>query len=164
MNTTEPKHIAIQGYPGAFHDMAARQYFNGQSISILPADTFEDVVAAVEENNVVDAGMMAIENSIAGSLLPNYNLLHHSPVRICGEIYLRIKQNLMALPGSSIHDLEEVHSHYMAIAQSKEYFLNYPHIKLVETIDTAESARQIARNELKNTGAIASQLASQLYN
>lgn len=157
------KRVAIQGYPGAFHEIAARLYYEGSDISIVPADTFEELVSAVENNDGADVGMMAIENSIAGSLMYNYNLINKSSLRIRGEIYLRIKQQLLALPGSKMEDLKEVHSHYMAIAQCKEFFNIYPHVKLVETKDTAESARWIADNRKANIGAIASSLAGEMY-
>ncbi|NND33020.1 MAG: prephenate dehydratase [Saprospiraceae bacterium] len=163
MDTNKIRKVAIQGYHGAFHEIAARLYYNGSPIEILPADTFEEVVSVVENNAGADVGMMAIENSIAGSLLYNYNLINRASVQISGEIYLRIKQNLLAMPGARIEELEEVHSHYMAIAQCKEFFKKYPHIKLVETKDTAESARDIAETGCKNIGAIASNLAGQLY-
>ena len=155
--------VAIQGYPGAFHEIAARLYYQDEDIEIVAADTFDEVVAKVENNAGADAGLMAIENSIAGSLLYNYNLLNRSSVSISGEVYIRIKQNLLALPGVAIDELEEVHSHYMAIAQCKEFFKQFPSIKLVETVDTAQSARHISQNKLTKIGAIASELAGQMY-
>lgn len=163
METKKTRKVAIQGYPGSFHEIAARLYYNGTPVEVVPADTFEEVVSIVENNAGADAGMMAIENSIAGSLLYNYNLINRSSLQISGEIYLRIKQNLLALPGTKLTDLEEVHSHYMAIAQCKEFFKAYPPIKLVETKDTAESARYIAEHGLTKVGAIASKLAADLY-
>lgn len=163
MVTEKMKKVAIQGYPGAFHEIAARLYYNGTPLEIVPADTFEEVVSLVENNAGADIGMMAIENSIAGSLLYNYNLINRSSLQISGEVYLRIKQNLLVLPGSDLSELKEVQSHYMAIAQCKEYFKSYPHIKLVETKDTAESARYIAENNLRSVGAIASTLAAEMY-
>jgi len=106
---------------------------------------------------------MAIENTVAGSLIPNYTLLKESPVKIIGEEYLRIKQNLIALPGQNIDDLIEVHSHYMAIAQSRKFFKSYPDIKLVESVDTALSAQKIQDKKLVGKGAIASNLAAEMY-
>jgi prephenate dehydratase len=163
MDMQKIRKVAIQGYPGAFHEIAARFYYHGSEIEILPADTFEEVVSMVENNAGADVGMMAIENSIAGSLLYNYNLINRASVQISGEVYLRIKQNLLVIPGTRIEDLDEVHSHYMAIAQCKEFFKKYPHIKLVETKDTAESAKYIAETGRNNTGAIASSLAGEMY-
>lgn len=158
-----PPQVAIQGYAGAFHEVAARYHFNGQEIDIVPANTFEDLVTLIENGQEATTGLMAIENSLAGSLMFNYQLLHQSKLKVVGEIYLRIKQNLMCLPGLQIEQLEEVHSHYMAIAQSRAFFRNYPHIRLVETADTALSARHIKEKNLKNVGAIASTLAADLY-
>lgn len=159
----EMKKIAIQGYPGAFHEIAARQYFHEHEIDIIPSDTFEDVISFVEKSKGNSAGVMAIENSIAGSLIRNYKLLNRSNITIVGEIYLRIKQNLLVLPGSSIEDITEVHSHYMAIAQCASFFKKYPNIKLVESEDTALSARKISQNHNRHIGAIASELAAELY-
>ncbi|MDH3243891.1 MAG: prephenate dehydratase [Saprospiraceae bacterium] len=154
--------VAIQGYPGAFHEIAARLFYQDE-IEVVPADTFEEVVSLVESHDKADTGIMAIENSIAGSILYNYNLLNQSNLQIIGEVFLRIKQNLMAIPGNRIEDLEEVHSHPMAIAQCKEFFRSYPGIKLVETKDTAESARYIHDNGLNHIGALGSVLAAELY-
>ncbi len=156
------KKVVIQGYPGAFHEIAARLYHQGD-IEIVPADTFEQVVAQVENNDGADSGMMAIENSIAGSLLYNYDLLNRSSLQISGEVYIRVKQNLLVLPGTGIEDLKEVHSHTMAIAQCREFFRPFPHIKLVETKDTAGSARKVREQKLKHVGALASDLAGEMY-
>lgn len=161
---SQPLRIAIQGYEGAFHEIAARFYYGQEPLKIVPAHTFEDVVQMVGEGKVADVGLMAIENSLAGSLMFNYNLLNNSQLKIVGEVYLRIKQNLMALPGQTIADIKEVHSHYMAIAQSREYFRQFPHIRLVETEDTALSARNIRENNWTGIGAIASTLAADMYN
>jgi len=155
--------IAIQGYQGAFHEIAARFYYREEKLKIVPGHTFEDVVQMTEEGKVADVGLMAIENTVAGSLMFNYDLLNNSQLKVVGEVYLRIKQNLMALPGQQLSDLKEVHSHYMAIAQSREYFRQYPHIRLVETEDTALSARNIQENNWKGIGAIASTLAAEMY-
>ncbi len=155
--------IAIQGYPGAFHEIAARHYYGDADIEIVPADTFEDLVSLVENNAGADVGIMAIENSIAGSLMYNYNLLQAASVQISGEVYLRISQNLLALPGTRLEDIREVQSHHMAIRQCKEFFRLYPQIKLVETRDTAESARHIAEQQLTHVAAIASTLAAHMY-
>ena len=155
--------IAIQGYPGAFHDVAARSYYAEREVDIIPADWFDKLVDLVEDPGKADVGMMAIENTLGGGILENYKLINQSSLHITGEIYLRIIQNLMALPGQRIEDLTEVHSHYMAIRQCKPFFKKYPHIKLVETLDTALSAKNIRDNNLKGVGAIASSLAADLY-
>ncbi|MCX7987624.1 MAG: prephenate dehydratase [Bacteroidales bacterium] len=156
------KKIAIQGGYGAFHEIAAKHYFENEEIEIVTANTFKDLFKSLR-NNHADLGIMAIENSIAGSILPNYMLLLESNMKIIGEIYLRIKQNLAALPGTRIEDIEEVYSQPIALLQCQLFFDNYPHIKLVDSIDTALSAKEIAEKKLKNRGAICSKLAAQKY-
>ena len=155
------KIIAIQGGSGAFHEIAARHYFDSK-IKVEPCETFEELTSSIS-NNEVDYGIMAIENTVGGSLIPNYVLLKESPVKIIGEEYLRIRQNLVALKGQQITDLKEVHSHYMAIAQCRKFFKNHPDIKLVESSDTALSAAVIQEHNLENRGAISSDLAAELY-
>jgi len=154
--------VAIQGYPGAFHDIAARRHFAEQQVGIVAATSFGDMINLVE-TGAAATGLMAIENTVAGSIMGNYRLLYQSGLRTTGEVYLRIRQNLLALPGQSIEDLTEVHSHPMAIAQCEQFFRNYPHIRLVESEDTALSARRIRENCLTRTGAIASELAARMY-
>jgi prephenate dehydratase len=157
-----PKKIVIQGGYGAFHEIAANYYFEGEDIEILPRLTFKDVMKSLKKNNA-DYGIMAIENSLAGSILPNYSLLQDSNMRIIGEIYLRIEQNLVALPGQTIDQIHEVYSHPMAILQCQDFFDNYPHIRLIESPDTALSAKDIRDNGLTGTGAIASKMAAEKY-
>ncbi len=157
------KRIAIQGYPGAFHEIATRCYYPEQSVEMVPADTFDELVEVVEKGTFADGGMMAIENTIAGSLLKNYQLLNNSGLQITGEVFLRIRQNLMALPGQKIADLKEVHSHPVAIEQCLYFFKKHPHIKLVSMEDTALSAKRIREGELAGIGAIASSLAAERY-
>jgi prephenate dehydratase len=158
-----PLRVCIQGYAGAFHEIAARYCFEGQDIEVVPAHTFDQLVGLLESGEKVDTALMAIENTLAGSLMYNYDLLNKSKLQIVGEVYLRIKQNLMVLPGVKIEDLVEVHSHPIAIAQCREFFRQYPHIKLIETVDTALSAKLIREKGLTNVGAIASTLAAELY-
>lgn len=155
--------VAIQGVPGAFHDIAARYFFNGKNIELEPCLSFGDLTEAVCEGTSANLGLMAIENSLAGSIMGNYMHLLDSGLQVTGEIYLRIKQNLMALPGQRIEDLTKVYSHPMAIAQCKRFFKAYPHIHLVESEDTALSAKQLRDENLPNTGAIASTLAAEMY-
>lgn len=155
------KTAAIQGGHGAFHEIATRKYF-GNSVEVLPCETFDNIIEKLEAKEV-DFGVMAIENTVAGSLVPNYVLLRESPVKIIGEEYIRVKHNLVALPGQKIKDIKEVHSHYMAIAQCRKYFKQFPEIKLVESVDTALSARKIQEKKLVGKGAIASDLAAKLY-
>lgn len=156
------RRITIQGVEGCFHHLAANAYY-GEDVEIIPADTFANLVDFTKDETICDAGIMAIENSIAGSILQNYGLLQNSGLVIEGEIFLRIKQNLMALPGQKIEDLKEVHSHPMAISQCRAFFRDYPHIKLVEMVDTALSARNIRENNLIGIGAIAGDLPAELY-
>lgn len=156
------KTIAIQGGYGAFHELAANRFFQGEDIEILPRETFRDMLSSLKHQKA-DYGIMAIENSLAGSILPNYNLLMDTPMRIIGEVYLRIKQNLVALKGSRLEDLKEVYSHPMAILQCSRYFDQFPHIRLIESVDTALSAKDIKDKQLKGVGAIASKLAAEKY-
>ncbi|MBN1951589.1 MAG: prephenate dehydratase [Bacteroidales bacterium] len=156
------KRIAIQGGYGAFHEIAAMRYFSDENIEIVPRNTFKDLFAALKAGKV-DYGITAIENSLAGSILPNYTLLLESNMKIIGEVYLRIRQNLVALPGQKISDIREVYSHPMALLQCQKYFEDYPEIKLIDSIDTALSAKEIADKQLTGTGAIASTLAAAKY-
>jgi prephenate dehydratase len=156
------KTIAIQGGFGAFHEIAAHHFFKDEDIRILPRNTFREMVSTLKSRKC-DFGIMAIENSLAGSILPNYSLIINSRMHIIGEIYLRIKQNLVALPGVTIRDLKEVYSHPMAILQCQDFFDMYPGIRLIESIDTALSAEEIARKKLRDAGAISSRLAAEKY-
>jgi prephenate dehydratase len=156
------KTIAIQGGYGAFHEIAAHHYFKDEEIEILPRNTFRDMVTSLKDRRS-DYGIMAIENSLAGSILPNYSLIINTKMHITGEIYLRIKQNLVALPGVKITDLKEVYSHPMAILQCQEFFDSYPAIRVIESIDTALSAKEIGDKKLRDTGAISSQMAAEKF-
>lgn len=156
------KRVVIQGVRGAFHEIAARHCF-GADIEPVPALSFPELFAKVADPKQSDCAVMAIENSIAGSILGNYKLLLNSTLRIVGEVSLPIRQNLMALPGVPLEDIREVHSHPMALAQCEVFFKKYPRIRLVESEDTAESASRIARRHLRHTAAIASTLAAELY-
>lgn len=155
------RRIAIQGVHGCFHEQAARLFY-GNQIGVCECLSFEDLFVSLERGEA-DGAIMAIENTVAGGLLPNYSLLHKYGKKIKGEVFLRIQQNLMALPGQRIEDLTEVHSHYMAIAQTRDFFKSYPHIRLVESEDTAKSAADIAARGQKQAGAIASELAAELF-
>lgn len=155
------KRIAIQGLKGSFHHEAANHYFT-DSVELEECDTFSTLVKAVTSNNV-SFGVMAIENSLAGSILQNYTLLRKESVEIIGEVGLRVKMNIMTLPGISPQAIEEVHSHQMAIRQCGNYFDQYPNLKVVETFDTAGSAKMIADQQLSNVAAIASELAAEEY-
>lgn len=155
--------IVIQGHPGCFHEEAAKVYFQHQSLDVVPADSFEELARIMLEDNDIDAGIMAIENSIAGSILQNYRILRENNFWIQGEIYHRIVHNLMVFPGQRIEDIYEVRSHPMAINQCLAFFRKHTHIKLVEAQDTALSAKEVANENLQGIGAIASKTAADLY-
>ena len=151
---------AIQGYEGSFHQLAAQLYF-GNGVNVIPCHTFRDVVKTADGTEC-DGGVMAIENSIAGSILSNYNLLLNSRLKIVGEIYLHIKQNLLVNEGVKLEDIREVHSHTIALQQCFEFLDQYKW-KLVETDDTALSAKHIHQHRSKHIAGIASKLAAELY-
>ncbi|MCK5803607.1 MAG: prephenate dehydratase [Lentisphaeria bacterium] len=160
--TTRRKRVAIQGIEGSFHDIAARRFFE-EELDFVGCDTFIDVFGAVNGGEA-EYGVVAIENSVAGSILPNYSLLRDNRAKIIGETYLRISQNLLALPGQSLAEIHEVRSHPMAIAQTRPYFMrNLPDAVLVESGDTASSARRIATQKTAGCGAVGSELAAELY-
>jgi len=155
------KTVSIQGYEGSFHQVAAQQFF-GKSVEVIPCATFREVVKIAGNKKESDGGVMAIENSIAGSILPNYNLLQKSNLQVVGEIYLQIKQNLLVNPGVKLEDIREVHSHPMAIQQCLEFLDKYDW-KLIETEDTALSAKLVHQHRSKHVAAIASKLAAELF-
>jgi prephenate dehydratase len=157
----ENKSVAIQGIKGSFHHAVAQSYY-GEGISLLECETFDASVKALLENTA-DQAIMAIENSIAGSIIPNYALIDQNDLQIVGEYSLSIHHNLMALPGQTLTDLKEVHSHPMALLQCKDFFKAHPHIRLVEAEDTADEARRIAENAISGIAAIASEQAAALY-
>ncbi|THH41176.1 prephenate dehydratase [Neolewinella litorea] len=154
--------VSIQGYAGAFHEAAARMHFHDREVVTVPGHTFSEVVHQVEHQQS-DVALMAIENTLAGSLMENYDLLQRSELRITGEVYLRIRQNLMALPGVHIEELREVYSHPIALMQVREFFKAWPRIKLVESADTALSARHVKESQDRTRGAVAHTLAAELY-
>ncbi|MBQ7272433.1 MAG: prephenate dehydratase [Bacteroidales bacterium] len=151
------KTVAIQGYKGCFHEQAARLFYG--ETAILECDTFEDLFR-VKADSIV----MAIENTVSGGLLHNFELLRKSGRAVKGEVYIRIGQNLMAVPGQSLEDIKEVRTHYMAINQTRPWFeKNAPWIRLTESEDTAKSAAELSRNGEKGVGAVAGELAASLY-
>ena len=154
--------VSIQGYEGSFHQVAAQQFF-GKDVEVVPCATFREAIRVAASKKESDGGVMAIENSIAGSILPNYNLLQKSNLRIVGEIYLQIRQNLLVNPGVKLEDIREVHSHYMALLQCVDFLEKHPNWKLVETEDTALSAKHLQQHRNKHTAAIASTLAADLF-
>ncbi|MBA4135494.1 MAG: prephenate dehydratase [Flavobacterium sp.] len=153
--------IAIQGIKGSFHHQVAQQYFE-QIDGLDECMSFDDLVNSLI-NNRSQKGVMALENSIAGSIIPNYALIDRNNLHIIGEHYLDIHMNLMVLKGQKIKDIKEVHSHPIALLQCAVFFSQYPHIKLVESGDTAETARRIQEQQLKGIGAVAAPIAADLY-
>lgn len=153
--------ISIQGYEGSFHQVAARQYF-GEDTQVIPCATFREVIKIASNRKESNGGVMAIENSIAGSILPNYTLLQKSNLKIVGEVYLRIEQNLLVYPGVSLTDIKEVHSHPMALLQCID-FLEKHNWKLIETEDTALSAQHISKKKSQHIAGVASVLAADLF-
>ena len=153
--------IAIQGIKGSFHHQVAQQYFE-QIDGLDECMSFDDLVKSLI-NNRSQKGVMALENSIAGSIIPNYALIDRNNLHIIGEHYLDIHMNLMVLKGQKIEDIKEVHSHPIALLQCAVFFSQYPHIKLVESGDTAETARRIQEQQLKGIGAVAAPIAADLY-
>jgi len=154
--------IAIQGFEGCFHQVAAQQYF-GKDVEVISCATFRDVIKKASNKKESAGAVMAIENSIAGSILPNYTLLQKSGLKIVGEVYLPIKQHLLVNPGVKFEDVHEVHSHPMAIQQCMQYLSKY-NWKLVETEDTALSAKHIHQRKSKHVAGIAGKLAADLFN
>ncbi|WP_067032512.1 prephenate dehydratase [Allomuricauda sp. CP2A] len=154
--------IAIQGIKGSNHHQVATDFF-GEDIELLECFSFDAIIDHLL-GGTADKGIMAIENSIAGSIIPNYNLVYHNKIHIIGEHYLSIHHNLMVLKGTAIEDIKEVHSHPMALLQCKEFFKEYPNIKLVESVDTAETAKRIRDEKLTHIAAIAPKMAADLYN
>lgn len=156
------KRIAIQGIKGSFHHQVAEQYFDEEEIAIQECNSFAEVVNCLKDKKV-DQGVMAIENSIAGSILPNYALIDSKELHIVGEYFLDIDLYLMVLGNQSINEITEVYSHPIALLQCEVFFRDYPHIKLVECSDTAEAARRIQKGQLRGIGAISPKIAAKLY-
>ena len=153
--------VAIQGIKGSFHHKVAQEFFS-QTVPVTECRSFQDVVNSLLSGESTDA-VMAIENSIAGSIIPNYALIDEYKLNIEGEFYLPIHQNLMALPGQKIEDLKEVWSHPMALLQCREFFKGHDHIKLVEDDDTAGAAKRVQEEQAMGIGAIASNVAAEIY-
>lgn len=154
--------IAIQGEIGSFHDVASHCYFEGEDIELICCDTFEQVFDEMKkDSNVV--GVVAIENTIAGSLLHNYDLLRESGAQIVGEHKLRISHSIMCLPDEDWKDITEVNSHPVALMQCREFLKKHPEFKVVETDDTAGSAKNISLHQMRGHAAICSKAAAPLY-
>ncbi|SFW44188.1 prephenate dehydratase [Cellulophaga fucicola] len=153
--------IAIQGIKGSNHHQVANEFFS-EEVELVECLSFDELIHQLM-TGYADKAVMAIENSIAGSIIPNYALVYNNDLHIIGEHYLNIHHHLMALKGQKIEDIKEVHSHPMALLQCKEFLKAYPHIKLVESVDTAETAQRIEENSLTGIAAIAPKVASELY-
>ncbi len=153
--------VAIQGIKGSFHHKVAQDFFS-EDVEVIDCNSFQELVNRLIRGEATDA-VMAIENSIAGSIIPNYALLDHHNLNIEGERYLAISQNLMVMPGQKLEDIHEVWSHPMALLQCKEFFKDKEHIRLVEDDDTAGAAKRIADGNLKGIGAIAGTTAASIY-
>lgn len=157
----EKLRIAIQGIKGSNHHRVASEYFDGE-IDLVECLSFHGLVDVLLDGEA-DKGVMAIENSIAGSIIPNYALVCENKLHIIGEHYLNIHHNLMALPGQRLQDIREVRSHPMALLQCREYLKTQPQIRMVEDVDTAETAQRIRENKLQGVAAIAPRMAAELY-
>ncbi|HLV64105.1 prephenate dehydratase [Galbibacter sp.] len=153
--------IAIQGILGSFHHQVAQEYF-GQDVDVDECLSFDALVDSLISKRS-SVAVMAIENSIAGSIIPNYARIDDNDLHIIGEHYISVQHNLLALKGQSIADIKEVYSHPMALLQCKAFFRQYPHIKLIEDVDTAEVARRIHQGQIKGVGAIASKTAATIF-
>lgn len=155
------KKVAIQGGLGAYHGIAAENFF-GEEVEIVPCVTFKDIFTAIKKDpNTI--GIMAIENTIAGSLLGNYNLLKENKLPIAGEFKQRIAHCLAALPGQTIHDIKEVESHPIALMQCTEFLDTLPDVKVIEHEDTALAAKDVAEKQMTATAAICSERAAEIY-
>ncbi|WP_435261711.1 prephenate dehydratase [Tenacibaculum sp. nBUS_03] len=155
------KKIAIQGAEGSNHHKVARDFY-GENVQLEECLSFDKLVECLL-NKTSEKAVMAIENTIAGSIIPNYALIDSNNLHISGEEYLNIHHHLMALPGQKIEEIKEVCSHPMALLQCKEFFKKHPNIRLVEDVDTAEVAKRIAKKQLKGVAAIAPKLAAEIF-
>ena len=162
ISTEEMRKIAIQGEVGSYHDVASHCYFEGEDIELVCCETFEEVFDEMKkDSNVI--GMVAIENTIAGSLLHNYELIRQSGMQIVGEHKLRISHSIMCLPEDDWVDIKEVNSHPVALMQCRNFLKQHPTMKIVETDDTAGSAKNISEKGLRGHAAICSKYAAPLY-
>ncbi|MFR9165985.1 MAG: prephenate dehydratase [Dysgonomonas sp.] len=156
------KKVAIQGGLGAYHGIAAENFFAGEEVEIIPCATFRDIFTTIKKDTGV-IGIMAMENTIAGSLLGNYDLLKNNKFPVLGEYKQRISHCLAALPGQTIHHIHEVQSHPIALMQCTEFLDKLPSVKIVEHEDTALAARDISEQHLENHAAICSRRAAEIY-
>jgi len=154
--------IAIQGIQGCFHEMAARKHFSSGDTEFIECNTFRQLCESLKEGKC-DKGIMAIENTLAGSLLPNYSLLSKYKLFISGEVYLRIQLHLMAIPGAKLNDVRTVMSHPVALAQCEDFLDTLGDIEIREYHDTAAAAKWIAGQKMKDIAAVSNELSSELY-
>ena len=155
--------IAIQGIESSFHHLAATTLFNDEQLELLMCDSFDAVTSSLSSCKA-DYGILAIENTIAGSILPNYNLIDNADLEILDEVYLNIQMHLMALEGESIHDIKEVHSHPVALLQCKDYLRKFPpQFKVIEGKDTASEAKRIKEHNIKGVAAIAGEQVAEQF-
>lgn len=155
--------VTIQGVEGCFHDAAAREYFSDGDVDTVPCDSFHEMFDTLATDASL-YGIMAIENTIAGSLLQNHELLRQSNLRVIGEHKMRISHVLCALPGQTIDELSEVNSHPIALMQCEQFLRRHPNLKMIEKFDTAGSAAEIARDKLSGHAAVCGEYAANLYN
>lgn len=153
--------VLIQGFRGSYHEMAARRYFKGE-MEIMPTLTFDELFRLMQYDRSL-YGIVAIENSVSGSILPNYNLINDTGVLILGEVKIRVSLNLLACQGQDISDIYEVRSQALALMQCREFFIKYPDIRLIESADTALSAKEVSELRMPGVGVVASSLAAELY-
>lgn len=156
------KRITIQGVSGCYHDAAAREFFNGEDVETIPCDTFHSMFDTLKTDASL-LGVVAIENTIAGSLLQNHELLRQSNMQIIGEYKMRLSHVLASLPGETLDTISEVHSHPMALMQCEQFLLGHPNLKMVERNDTAGSAKEIAERKISGHAAICGKYAAELY-
>lgn len=162
MDSEQILKVAIQGYAGSFHDVAATRYWPDRKLELIPADSF-DILGYLLKSGQADVAVMAIENSIAGTILQNYRILRENGFWVSGDLYLRIKHNLLAVKGATLDDIKEVASHPMAINQCRQYLNQYHNWKLVESEDTALSAQHVSEKNKKSKACIASAEAAKIY-
>lgn len=156
--------VAIFGGVGSFHEQAAKKYFSEEPDMVIePHSSFSTLVRSLEKDASLHIGVMAIENTIAGSIIGNYILLQNSKLKITGEIMIRIQHHLMALPGTALQDIREVYSHPMAIAQCDKFLSDHPQIRVIEERDTSFSAMRIQKEQLPHSAAIAGEQAAKEY-
>ena len=155
------KKVIIQGIAGSFHDIAVRKYF-GEEVELVECPTFKKQFQMMKEDPTL-LGMVAIENTVAGSILPNYNLMRESDLNVIGELKMHIAQNLVGLKGQKVEDIVSVESHPMALRQGEEFISQFPKIRMVESDDTASSARRIATERRPNVATVCGELAASIY-